>query len=492
MRNNSNLFRVLVLLPLLVGMELSAYDLPPLLDEYGERSALETTRQSLLMEPTAPDRDREIVSLLLAADLAELGFADLATGALRGLLGSDTVGGQAMLVLARLRNDGGEGAEGLVSAARGARWELLDGEDLAEAEFLVARACMRTRRYPEARAWLRQVPRGSGFFRFSRYLLAQTEYALGRTGAALDAASEVFADHPRDTSDRWLQERTAVLVGDMLIDLGRYRDAVAALGWPAAASPFRARAERDAAIARALWTAGDDAGASDAHAALERATANRDREIAAAVASPAETAARAADLERAWPPREIRRERRRALARAARAAYERTRAPGWRRVAQVVWRSLPPVALYELVRGEPGGAATPAAAVDARSRHFFTPSPQAAKLLSAIALASEATSGRGCGDRFARAVAERAGAALVDGTGDPSGADLLAIASECRDGNPSRTLAALRERLAGTVDAEASRLRREVHEQGYRVEEALLAARLAPRGGTEAEGERNP
>jgi hypothetical protein len=83
-------------------------------------------------------------------------------------------------------------------------------------------------------------------------------------------------------------------------------------------------------------------------------------------------------------------------------------------------------------------------------------------------------------------VAERQASTLVDRASSPSGEELYEIAAECRDGQPSERLHALREKLYQAIDSQAARLRREIHEQSYHVQEALMAAgreRGAERGG---------
>lgn len=481
---------MLLLFPLLGGGHPSGHDLPRLLDEYAERSAAHTVGNLLLMERDAADLDREIVRFLLGRDLAELGLPDAGVRQLRGLLGSSTIAGGAFLALARIHNETGA-ADALVRDSRTAPWSQIEGEDLAETIFLVARACMATGRHPEARDWLSRIPAQSSFFPYSRYLLAQTEYALGRSSAALDAAAEVFRDRARKASERWLQERTALLVADMLIDLGLFGHAIDVLEWPSARSPFRGRAERDTAIARALMDAADGREPDDP--GLDRAADDRDRDLVAAVSPRSETMARAAELERVWPPRPMRRARRLAAARTARSALDRVHGFGWRRIAQVVWRSLPTTALYDLVRSSSRGAAESAPHLDVKSRHFFTPEREVAKLLVTIALVSEAPTGAACEERFARALAERQAAALLDRANDPTGEELYGIAANCRDDPRSRRLPELREKLYQAIDAQAARLRREVREQRYRVEEAVMASRLEHGDAIGAErGERTP
>ena len=290
--------------------------------------------------PTFSLAEQPVAGFLLGNDFAELGLHDLALRQFLALVDSQDLGGAAFLAMARLYDDT-QDDEALLLRAKHARWEAVRDEDLAEAVYRVARACMRAGHYSEARDWLARISEGSPYFAPSRFLLLQTEYALGRTRAALDAADAVFRSRPRTAIDRWLQDRTAVFTGDMLTEIGLYPYAAGVLQWPSASSPFYARAERDRLVARALLTGSPET--STELASAERSRRRVESEIDRAVSSTPSLAARAGDLERVWPSARLSRERRRWAAGIAHATSEHVRGFDWRRPLEIVWWSLPPV-----------------------------------------------------------------------------------------------------------------------------------------------------
>ncbi|MGH7822218.1 MAG: tetratricopeptide repeat protein, partial [Candidatus Binatia bacterium] len=350
MRTVLDLATVLLFFPLLGGTS-QPQGLSQLLDGYRERSGSETAVAILRGLSELSDDERPIARFLLAHSLAELGLPSLATRELVGLLDHPDLGGAAFLGLARLQSGRSEAAA-LLRHARSAAWDRMGDDEFSEAVFRVARASFFAGRYPEARSWLVRVPEGSAYFPFSRYLLAQTEYALERYGEAIEAADAVFRAHSPRGPRRWLQDRTAILVGDMLTEIGLYPDAVAVLAWLRPDSPFHARAELDQNAAQSL--AEIEAGASDraiaAEERVEAMLAEQDRAIAATTDA---LSARAADLRQNWPSDDLRRSRRRAAWATAAEAHERSRSFDWRRPIEVLWQSLPPVMLSRIFMRAP-------------------------------------------------------------------------------------------------------------------------------------------
>jgi tetratricopeptide (TPR) repeat protein len=481
-----DLATALLCLPLLGGTY-QPESFSQLLDGYRERSAADTAVATLRGLSEFTLNERPIANFLLANDLAELGLSDLAAAEFGALLDHPHLAPAAFLGLARLQTDP-SGAATLLREARRAPWGRMDGDDFAEAAFRVARASFVAGRYPEARSWLTQIPESSAYFPFSRYLLAQTEYALDRYGKAIEAADTVFQVRSPGGSSRWLQDRTAILVGDMLTEIGLYPDAIGVLDWPEADSPFRGRAELDAGSARSL--AEIEAGASDREAAAEESVeetlTGQDLAIAAAAN---QLSARASDLVRTWPPRELGRARRRAAWAAAAKAHERSRGFDWRRPLEILWYSFPPVILARILGRPPERRADVESTVGADTRFFFTPEGEVAKLLTAVALASEAPRGDGCAERAARHLRLRAAGALA-GFADPvASEEIRAIATGCGGEDSPDPLPALSEKLRTALAVEASRLRRDVRSRQALFTQAVAEARRRREAAMRAAGE---
>ena len=462
-----DLATVVLFFPLLGGAH-GSESLPQLFEEYSRRSAAASATVLLRSAGDRSPAERSITAFLLANDLAELGFRDLAGRELHPLLTSPTLGPAAFLSLVRILDED-EQDERLLEEARRASWADLDDEEFAEATFRVARSCMRQRRWAQAREWLKQVPTSSAYHVPSRYLLAQTEYALGRLPQAIEAIDSVFLVPARDPETGWMKDRTAIFAGEMLTEVGLYSDAVSVFAWPAKSSPFRARADREARLAEALAEV------------IAAADGDVDKRLGPPpTAATAEARARAArELERAWPSQPLREARRHFAVAAARRAYDREQGVGWRRAVDLVWWSLPPVALYEALGSEHLTAPSQNARLGAEASAFFTPRPEIANLLTAIALAGEATSGgRDCPPR---ALAVRAAQTLAATSPPPTRAELTTLAGSAGscDGGDTRTLLpSLRAKLDQAIEREAVRREHVLRSQRYLVEETLAAARL--------------
>ena len=464
-----DLATVVLFFPLLGG---AAGDLlPTRIEEYPDRSAAASAASLARLAHDRATPDERIASFLLANDLGELGLRDLARRELRALVDSPEIGAAAFVSLVRLLDEDRDD-EALLAAVKRARWADLAGDEIAEVAFRIARACVRERRYAEARDWLAQVPPASSEYLPSRYVLAQAEYALDRVPQALDAIEVMFRAPRREPAVGWLQDRAALLAGEMLTEIGLYADAAAVLEWPAASSPFHSRAAREAATARALAKIATSNAAED--------STNVERVIddggLAAVESPEARARIAGELEKAWPSPLLRNERRRSAAGAARRAYERSRGFGWRQALDVAWRSLPPVIVYGALRAKRPAPPPKAPELSPDTRFFFTPEPRVANLLTAIALASEAA-GQTQSDCGARAIAARAARVLAEEAPPPSAAELAAASLRCDAPEPI-SVASLRAKLERAIEEETLRRERTIHERRYFLEERLAAARI--------------
>jgi hypothetical protein len=263
----------------------------------------------------------------------------------------------------------------------------------------------------------------------------------------------------------------------MLTEVGLYTDAVAVLSWPGPDSAFRRRAERDATIARTLAELESRDASADSTAA-ERLGDEHDRAVASAVDSPADLAARAEDLRRAWPPAALVRSRRRWAVERAEAAEGRLQGFGVRRVLEIVWQSLPTTILYRLWQDEREPSPRPAAKVAAETRFFFAPDPAVAKLLTALALFDGRLAGTDCAALAARALRDDAAGAAVDRSAPPSLAKLDRIARGCGGERPQAE-ARLETALGGAIAAGALQSRRRSREQGLRLTEAIADLRYA-------------
>ena len=461
-----DLATVVLFFPLLGGVQQSE-SLAKLLENYPERTAASSAASLIASAEQRLPAERPIAAFLLGNDLAELGLTELATRELRPLLESPDLGAPAFLALARLLDADGED-ESLLRDAQRARWNDLGEEEFAEVSFRMARACMREQRYAESRDWLSKIPKTSPYFAPSRYLLAQTEYALGRLPRSLEAVESVYGVPVREPSGGWLQDRTAIFTGEMLTEIGLYADAVAVLEWPSPGSPYRERAEREAAIARTLATVRTSPAENTS---TDAATILPDRVVATYTSEEREKIAR--DLENAWPSRPLRDARRRFAATAARRAYDS--GFGLDRGVEVLWRSFPPVILYEAFRAAGGEPTKTEPTVGDETRFFFTPRPEVAKLLTAVRLVSEPSSKDACA---ARALRARAASTLSASEPPPTRAELAALANRCEEKDPGQMLPALRAKLDRAIEEDVARAQRELRAQRYLLEEGLAAARL--------------
>ena len=460
-----------LVLPLLSSSESAG--LAHLLERHAERPPADAVIAILGALPRLEADEAAIARFLLAGALSELGLVELAAGILRPELDSPFLGGAAFVAWLRAESAAGE-HERIVRVTRRAPWKNVAADDLGEALYRAARACFVTARYPEARLWAREVPDDSSWHPFARYLLAQSEYALGRHAAALSAAEPIFSSRDSGDAVGALQERTAVLLGDMLIEIGLYERAVEVLSWPDADGPFAERAGRDRLVARGL-AALEAARFERAEALTARVAARLDRlgaDIERASASTADRAARIDDLRRAWPAAADGAARRRWTAARARDAWERSRGWTFSRVMRAAWASFPPVILWRLAR-RPDETVPEGGRIGADSRFFFAPRPEVSKLLAAAALLEES------GERDCReaAVHRRAAAALL---GVTPIRDLESLRrAECDDAPNADSLApVLRERLDHALEADARRQLRALREQRFALDEAVARARL--------------
>lgn len=165
--------------------------LSELIERYGRSQAADSAVALTRRLPALSGTTRETARFLLAIDFAELGLGDLAVSELEALTGEPCLGPAASVALLRIRSDSGSN-DAVVHEASAAPWDRMKDEDFGESLYRVARAFFLTRRYPEARDWLAHVPEASPYFLFARYLLAQTEYALGHFGRAVEAAEPIF------------------------------------------------------------------------------------------------------------------------------------------------------------------------------------------------------------------------------------------------------------------------------------------------------------
>lgn len=483
MSKRLNLATALLLFPFLTP---EPKPLAALLGRYEERRAADSAVALLRQARSSGGAERAIIEFLLANDLEGLGLLDEALRRFQAASRSAAIAPAAALGAVRVRFEAGED-DALYHEARSLPWDRFVDDDFAEAAYRVAGACFRSGRYPEARSWLSEVPRASPFFPFARYLLAQTEYAIGRYGEAVEAAEPVFALRRDDVVER-LQERTAVLLGDMFVEIGLYDDAVAIFGWPDRTSPFHRRALRDAAVARALAQA--EGGWFD-RAAWSTSSVNRaleaiEQEVADSVDDPSKVAARAAELRRAWPSRRLDRARRAWAARRATAAV--VAEDGWtvRRVFDAAWQSLPPVILVRFFQRGSEHAPAAAPSMAAEDRFFFAPDPAVARVLAAAALVAEPAQ-PGCDGAAATALRTRAAAALLGEEAAPTSDDIGRIGAGCGEGTLRGVAERAEAELAAAVSADARRIQRELRRRRYALEEAMARASLDRETAAQAE-----
>jgi hypothetical protein len=116
--------------------------------------------------------------------------------------------------------------------------------------------------------------------------------------------------------------------------------------------------------------------------------------------------------------------------------------------------------------------------VGAPARFFFAPRPEVARLLVAIALASEPAPGDDCAARSAHALASRAAASHAAAESPATLDELRAIARGCESTDSRALRARLEAKLREAIAAEASRRALEIREQRYVLSEAIAAAEI--------------
>jgi hypothetical protein len=152
----------------------------------------------------------------------------------------------------------------------------------------------------------------------------------------------------------------------------------------------------------------------------------------------------------------------------------------WRRPLEVAWRSFPPVIVYEMLRRGPNREAPPdTRPLAAEARFFFTPRPELARLLVAVALAAElAPPAEDCAERSAGSLALRAAGSLGAVESPPTLDELRVIAEGCAQRDPRTLRPLLEAKLQEAIAAEASRRALEIREQRYLLAEAIAAAEI--------------
>jgi len=443
------------------------------LDGYVERPAADSAIAILRELPTLAGREADAARFLVAIDLEEIG-ADRTAAILLGSLGSSpAIAPAAFAALARVRDVRGENEALRIEAAK-APWERMTADDRAEAAYHVARACVRDRRYPEVRFWVDKVPRGSLVDPFSRFLLAQAEYAFGDNARAIEAVEPIFSSRRAEDAIRPLRDRTAVMLGEMFIELGLFGDAAEMLRWPAPDSPFRRRIERDRMMLESL-SAVERHSFDDAErwsSRIEQSFAADAAKIEASVASRADLEARGSELAPSWPPQASRFRRRAWAAERARDTLT-SQAGGFRRLLVNVRQTLFPPPLDSRQDGDAREIAT----VASDSRFFFAPTPALSRALTASALLAEAPR-RGCAGNAARTLGERAAASLIGEREELTPAEIAAIAASCGEPPIGGLVERAHEKLLRAIAEDAHRRSRALERQQYVVKEAIAHARL--------------
>jgi tetratricopeptide (TPR) repeat protein len=470
-----NLGTVVLAFPLLSG---SADDGSRWVEGYSEREAAESAVEEFGRLDGPDEVERHVALFLLASDLAELGLFELAADTYHRAGQWPLLAGAAFLGELRALDDA-EQHERLHRRAPRGPWEELDGEERAEALFRAARAAFATSRYPEARDWLREIPQGSSWYPFSRYLLAQTEFALGRYDRAIEAAEPIFAGGGADPVAARLRQRMALVLGEMMIEIGLYETAKVLLELPGPDGPVGRRAQRDRSIASALAAAerGDLEQAerivAEVVAAFERAA-----EQVGADGAPETLAERLRDLRRTWPPRERLAERRRWAEERARSAIRRARESVPARIRSVLWANLPPVVLWRLL-AEARPAPLPGPIVlDEATQRFFAPRGDISRALVALALLEESSSGASCARRAAARLRARAAAVLIGRAPAPGFSDLATIAASCDADRDPELEAAVTDAALRALAAETRAADLRLRQQRYLLEEAIARARF--------------
>jgi hypothetical protein len=460
-----------VLISLAVVRVSSAGAIVALVDGYAERPAADSAIAILRALPTLGAAEGDAARLLLANDLEEIGIDRTATMVLESLGSSPRFAPAAFAALARLRDGRGENEALRIEAAK-APWERMTAEDRAEAAYHVARACFRDRRYPEVRFWVERVPQSSLVYPFARFLLAQAEYAFGENGRAIEAAEPIFSSRRPEGAIRALQDRTAVMLGEMLIELGLFEDAADMLHWPAPDSPFRRRIARDETMLESLAAVGRNSfdEAEQSASRIERTFAAEAAEIDATVASPHGLEARAAELTQSWPPRALLSRRRTWTADHARTALAKEHRGSLSRAFAAVWEELSPQPAQSHL------ATIEAATVGSDGRFLFAPTRDLDRILTAAALLAEPPRA-GCAENAARTLRERAAASLIGERQEPGPAELATIAASCGGPPVGGLEARAHAKLVNTMSADARRRSRALDRQQYVVKEAIAHAR---------------
>jgi tetratricopeptide (TPR) repeat protein len=444
-----------------------------LLDEHAERASASRSAVALLrILPELDGRENEAARLLLADDLAEMALVPAAQAEYRRLLDSPASAAAASVALARLYGDAEE-PELLRGLAGVVPWRSLDDRDFAETAFRLGRACHLAGRRAEAREWLAEIPRESDYHPFARYLAAQVAYADGRYAEAVAAASDVLE---REGSSDVLRDRAAILLGDMLTEIGQYDKALGFFSRTSAESPYRDRAERDRRIAQELR---DALGASRRSiparmGEVEKDLRSREEEILAAARPGAGLEETLEDLKRSWPSRELAAMRRRWTQRRAAEALEGGIAGTIGRLLSAAWETLPPVMALGLARSDPDEA-RPVPEMSPAARFFFVPTPRTARLLVAAALTAERRE-EDCAGGAAATLRDRAVRAHLGLAPMPSGEEVAEIAAGCGREETVDLRSAIDERLRAELGSEARAQARLVEAQRHFLDQAVGAA----------------
>ncbi|MGH7806156.1 MAG: tetratricopeptide repeat protein [Candidatus Binatia bacterium] len=424
--------------------------------------------------------ETSVVRFLTANDLAALGLEATAIEVFRDLVRHPRLGGAAFVGLARLRDERREHSTLKLEAER-APWEWMEPDDAVEAAYRVARACVATERFADARVWLSRVPPESPYAPYAHYVLAQAEYGLGNYGAAVEAARPIFDLPGSEPTISALRDRTAVLLGDMFIEIGLYGYAEDLLRWPAPSSPFYGRARRDLALSRALSAiAGGEIGTGNRE--IDRVDGELET-AADGIGTKADTQQEAAllgaNLAVAWPSRALLDARRRWAASRALEALDAARGASFGRLFQAAFESLPPVFLYRLATRPSPPPPPPSPTVGREAAFLFPPERELSRALVALAVAEERAGDRSCPDAAARALRSRVTVSLLGESKEPTLGEVSEIARGCGRGPVGEVAARARAHLLAEIPAETRRRQRRIREQRYRVDDAIARFRLS-------------
>ena len=469
-------FGVFLLFPLLTASP--EEDLVSVIERHRERSAAESVVALLRLAGLTPVEE-SVVRLLVASDLAEMGLEESSLRAFRSLADHPRLGGSAFVGIARILDERGSFGALRLEAER-APWEWMEPEDAVEAAYRVARAAIATERFGEARDWLARIPEDSPYGPYALYLRAQAEYGLGDYRRAVLAAERIFERAGATPALAALRDRTAILLGDMFLEVGLYGYAIDLLSWPAPASPFRERAQRDLALARGLAALAEgEVGAGDAELSrFDHMLDERAERLGTAVDTIAEVDLRAVELGEVWPSRRIAAERRQWSRDRAIEALDAARGSGLDRIGTALFESLPPVIAFRLATR----AEEPEEAADVRlgseAARFFVPSAEVSRALAAFALVSAAPGERSCAALATSSLRGRAARTLLDGDEPIDLDELGALARSCGLGVESGLAERARAKLRDAIPADARRRQRRIREQRYRVDDAVARLRL--------------